>query len=163
MYIRDHDIGPPKAGILIIFVDVKIKKIIRLGKNYPWSKPSNCPRCQWTSIWGHGYVDAYFDGYNKTVWLKRYRCPCCGCVIRVRPKGYFKRIWTPIEEIIRRLRQRLRYGRWPPGISRNRQGHWLRSLRRRVGAYLGNILKMDIMEAFNWFISRGHIPVSRSI
>ena len=30
---------------------------------------------------------AYFDGFDEGIFLKRYRCPGCGCVIRLRPDG----------------------------------------------------------------------------
>jgi len=35
-------------------------------------------------LWGHGFADAVFDGYKQPLPLKLYRCPDCGCVIRLR-------------------------------------------------------------------------------
>ncbi len=95
--------------------------------------------------------------------LKRYRCPECGCVVCYRPWGYFSRFRAPVETIRSNISHRLRTGRWPCGFSRNRQGHWLRALQRRIIAYLGNNWQKSIMEAFDYFISQGQIPISRSI
>lgn len=106
---------------------------------------------------------AYFDGFSEGLLLKRYRCPGCGCVMRVRPKGYLSRFQAPIDTIRFNLSHRLRYGRWPPGLSRSRQGHWLRSLRRKILAYLGQGWKEAVVEGFDLLLSRGINPVSRAI
>ena len=157
--------GPIKApnGILIIFVAVKIKEIFILGRKYPWPRPGKCPRCRDTRVWGHGFALAYFDGLSEGVFLKRYRCPGCGCVIRLRPKGYFARFQASIQTIRFSLSRRLGRGRWPPGLSRSRQRHWLRALRRRTIAYLGESWNLGLMAAFECFLQQGTIPVSRGI
>jgi hypothetical protein len=148
---------------LILSIAVKIKEVFKLGRNYPWPKPKLCPRCSQSKIWGHGYVLAYFDGFSDGLLMKRYRCPACGCVIRLRPEGYLSHFQAPIDTIRHKLSFRLRYGRWPPGASRSRQGHWLRSLRRKVLAYFGQTFKERLLEGFDHLLSRGINPVSRSI
>jgi hypothetical protein len=55
---------------------------------------------------GHGFAEAIFDGYDRSLLLKLYRCPDCGYVIRLRPQGYFKRFQTQIETIpVKQLRK----------------------------------------------------------
>ena len=113
---------------MIIFVSVCIKEIVAKGRDFPWPRPDECPRCNGRRIWGHGFVPAFFDGYSCQVFLRRYRCPDCHCVLRLRPLGYFKRFQAPIEKIRSSIAFRLQNRRWPPSLSRARQGHWLRSL-----------------------------------
>jgi hypothetical protein len=151
----------PPNSILIIFVSVKIKEIFALGRKYRWPRPAFCPRCGDSRVWGHGFTLAYFDGCSEGVLLRRYRCPGCGCVIRLRPRGYFPRFQAAIETIRFSLSQRLNRGRWPPGLPRPRQRHWLRALRRRTIAYLGETWTRGLMAAFDWFLRQGAIPVSR--
>lgn len=153
----------PQNNILIFFVAAKIKDIFTLGRKYPWPRPVFCPRCNDTRVWGHGFVLAYFDGFSEGVLLRRYRCPGCGCVIRLRPRGYFPRFQASIETIRFCLSRRLARGRWPPCFSRSRQRHWLRALRRRTIAYLGDTWKQGLMAAFDCLLRQGAIPVSRGI
>jgi len=84
---------------MVIFVAVKLKKLFKKKRNYSWPKPESCPRCNDYKVWGHGYAQAIFDGYNEPLLLKLYRCPVCGCVIRLRPSGYFKRFQAKIKTI----------------------------------------------------------------
>jgi len=114
-------------------------------------------------LWGHGFVLAYFDDIAGGVYLRRYRCPECRCVVRLRPMGYFVRIQASIETIRESLGQRLRKGRWPSGSSGSRRRHWLKALIRNAVAFLGNAWKNALMEAFDRLICLGVIPVSRSI
>ena len=152
-----------EPSTLILSIAVKIKEVFKLGRKYPWPKPEVCPRCSQSNVWGHGYVLAYFDGFSNGLLLKRYRCPGCGCVIRLRPERYLKRFQASIDSILFRLSHRLRYGRWPPGMSRSRQGHWLRSLRRKVLGHLGLGWRKLLLEGFFHLLFRGINPVSRSI
>src|SRR3989338_8233376 len=93
---------------LILFMDLCVKTLVGLGRNYPWKRPERCPRCGGVGVWGHGFVGAYFDqAGTECVWLKRYRCRECRVVIRVRPLGYFRRIQARIAEIRRCLLHRI--------------------------------------------------------
>jgi hypothetical protein len=148
---------------MIIFVCVNLKKIFKKQREYVWSRPKRCPRCGLGRLWGHGFVLAYFDGFADGAYLRRYRCPDCRCVVRLRPKGYFIRIQAAIETIRAGISQRLCTGRWPVGSSRARQGHWLRALMRNAVAYFGNAGKSRLLKAFDRLISLGIIPVSRAI
>ena len=155
--------SPNNRAILILFVAAKIKEILILGKDYPWPRPERCPRCKSGGVWGHGFVLGYFDGFNQGIYLRRYRCPLCCCVLRTRPESHFSRLQCSIVTIRSNLSHRLRYGRWPPGISRSRQGHWLRSLKRKIFIYLGLGWVRGLLEGFDYMLPRGINPVSRSM
>jgi len=148
---------------MIISVLCEVKEIFNKGKDYEWSRPETCPSCKASNVWGHGFVPAYFDGFSGSVYLRRWRCPSCGCVIRVRPCGYFRRFQAAIEEIRSRLSSRISGGPWLPGMSPTRQRHWFLALQRRVTAYLGNGWQDGLIRAFDHFISLDQIPVSRSL
>jgi len=148
---------------MIIHVAATLKKIFTLGRDYPWEPPDKCPRCKRYKVWGHGFQDTFFEGYKSPIPLKRWRCPQCGCVICYRPKAYFPRFQTPIQAIRSVISHRLQCGRWPSGFVRSRAGHWLRSLKKRVVARLGNTWLGGLLAAFDYFIRQGQTPVSRSI
>lgn len=154
---------PPHDKILILFVAAKIKEILFRGKDYPWPRPELCPQCCASGVWGHGFVLAYFDGLSEGLWLRRYRCPLCGCVLRLRPEGYLSRFQATLESIRLSLSQRLEKGRWPPSVSRSRQGHWMRALKRKAEAYLGKSWGGSLMAAFDHLFAGGRNPVGRSI
>lgn len=160
---RGSSNGPQKPIQLIIFFAAKLKDIFIKGRGYPWPKPDMCPRCNSCKLWGHGFVTALFDGYNQPLFLKRYRCPVCKCVIRLRPRGYFKRFQASVMTIRSSISHRLKTGRWPPGIIHTRHGHWLRALRRKAAAFLNNTWDQGLLKAFDYLVEHGHIPVSRSI
>jgi hypothetical protein len=84
-------------------------------------------------------------------------------VMRVRPCEYFRRFQATIGEIRCRLSARIHGGRWPPGMSYRRQGNWLRALHRRVAAHLDNTWRGSLLDAFDLLMSKGQIPVSRSL
>jgi len=114
-------------------------------------------------VWGHGFVAAFFDGIPAAVYLKRFRCPGCRCVIRLRPKGYFRRFQASIACIYESLSRRIGYGRYQPGISRSRQRHWMRALQRQVAAYLGQGFRGRLLEGFSVLLQRGRVPVAGDI
>ncbi len=120
----------------------------------------NCNRYK---IWGHGFVPAFFDGFTEALLIRRYRCPDCNCVIRMRPREFFSRFQAPIQTIRSSISNRLNNGKWLPHISRTRQAHWYRALKRRPVAYLGNDTQMPLDEAFDYFAAKRVTPVSRTI
>ena len=105
---------PTRNGIMVIFSVVKLKELFNKKRNYPWKKPQTCPCCRSCTIWGHGFAEAIFDGYPQPLLLKLYRCPDCGCVMRLRPKGYFKRFQAPIETIRSSVACKQSMNRWLP-------------------------------------------------
>jgi len=148
---------------MIFSVLVSIKEIVERGRDFPWPRPAVCPRCEGHRVWGHGFVTAFFDGFAGEVFLRRYRCPECRCVMRARPSGYFERLQSSVEKIRSSIAFRLENCRWPPGGSRSRQGHWLRSLSRKVCAYFGQGWSSRLLEGFDELMHKGENPVSRRI
>lgn len=134
-----------------------------MGKAYPWPRVEACPRCGHCRVWGHGYVTAYFDGYEDIFWLRRYRCPACRLVLRLRPSGYFPRFQVTIEAIRQSIVHRFYRQVWPPGRSRQQGRHWFKALVRKAGLYLGISEVGNLMEAMGVLMSRGVNPVSRSV
>ena len=114
-------------------------------------------------MWGHGFALAYFDMFKEGLWLKRYRCPICGTIIKLRPKGYFPRFQSPIKTILKSVSLKESKDKWIEGISRSRQMHWIRALRRRVAAYWGNVCPYGLKGAFEYFVRKGVTAVSRTI
>lgn len=135
-----------------------------LGRQYPWEKPKQCPKCQGVRLWGHGYVEAYFDDAGgQSVLLKRYRCPQCGVVLRLRPVGYWKRIQATIATVRQCVIDRLEKGRWPPQCTAARGRHWLSGLRRQVRARLGMSYAERLVEGFSELLRLGLCAVSRAV
>jgi hypothetical protein len=152
-----------RNGTMVIFFPVILKKLFVLGRNYPYPKPGSCPRCDSVRLWGHGFVPAYFDGYHQFLWLKRYRCPDCGCIIRLRPKGYFKRFQAAITTIRSSMMSKACRNKWISGIGRTRQRHWFRFLCRRIKVHLTDAWDQGIVAGFDYLYQMGQTPVSRAI
>lgn len=152
-----------KGVLMIVSFLVSIKELVAKGRDFPWPRPKVCPRCDGNRVWGHGFVTAFFDGFADQVLLRRYRCPDCRCVIRMRPSGFFKRFQASIDAICSSIAYRLEKGRWPPGSSRTRQGHWLRSLYRKTFAHRGQESKSRLLQGFDFLVRMDEIPVSRCI
>jgi len=148
---------------MIIFVTVNFKKLLKQQRDYDWPRPEICPKCAQSGLWGHGYVMTYFDVLAAGVFLRRYRCPGCHCVIRLRPEGYFRRFQASIDTIFCSLTCRLTKGRYLAGISRSRQRYWLVGLIRNTAAYFGNAWSNRLVEAFSLLQAMGKVPVSSSI
>jgi hypothetical protein len=151
------------TGRMILNLLVSIKDILLQGRNFPWPRPECCHVCGHKTVWGHGFVLAFFDGLNEGIWLRRWRCPKCGCLYRMRPTGYFPRFQAPVVRIRDCLSQRIKTGFWPPGLSRGRQGHWLRALKRHVLGCLGIPFLDRLLEGFDHLVDMGRIPVKRAI
>jgi hypothetical protein len=103
------------------------------------------------------------DGFTGVLMIRRYRCPMCGCIIRLRPKGYFKRHQSPSATIRSTLAHRLANGRWPQGCIGSRARHWLRALKCQALAVLGVSALSDLIGSFDRLCDLGRVPVSRAI
>ena len=154
--------GPPKTELMILPIDLDLKKISQLGKNYPWPRPPFC-RCGNSMVWGHGFVQVCFAGFSHPLEFRRYRCPLCRCVIRLRPKGYFARIQSAAADIRRILDVRITTGFWPQGAITNRCRHWLAALKRNAVTILGISWRRHLMAAFDRLAAMGRVPVCRTI
>jgi hypothetical protein len=163
---RPHPSGaewpPTKDKNMILPIRLDLKKISLLGRDYPWPRPKAC-RCGNLVVWGHGYVPVCFDGFADCLLIRRYRCPNCGCVIRLRPKGHFPRIQTAVSTIRHLLEVRIKTGFWPAGATTNRCRHWLCALKRKAVVILGIGWGKRLMAAFDRLMGMGCVPVSRAI
>jgi len=146
---------------MICFVVVKLKDVLEQGKSYSWIRPKLCPHCRQSHVWGHGFVLAYFDGFLEGIYLRRWRCPECGCVIRMKPTGYFNRFLASTEAIRRDLSSYIETGKWPSGHSDTRRDHWMKALTQNIRLYLGNQFVFDLITGFDILVGQGRIPVSR--
>ena len=117
---------------MILFVRVKLNEIFDQGRQFNWDKPHQCPRCDSVRLWGHGFVLAFFDGFAQGLLLRRFRCPDCRCIIRLRPQGYFRRFQAGIHTIRSCLEQRLSGGAWRKDMPSSRQRHWLSRLEAQM-------------------------------
>ena len=109
---------PTRNEEMIIFSAVKLKELFEKERDYPWQKPASCPRCNSCRLWGHGFGQAIFDGFIRPLLLKLYRCPDCGCVVRLRPKEYFKRFQASVETIRSSIACKAATNRWIAGVER---------------------------------------------
>jgi hypothetical protein len=148
---------------MILPVKANLKEIEKEGRDYRWMKPHLCLHCRGSHLWGHGFVESWFDGYLHALLLRRYRCPACGCVLKLKPQGYFKRFQATIERIRFYIFERLKIGKWPGECSRGRCRHWLRALKRQTMAHLGIEWMNQLPRAFDRLLEMGKVPVSRCI
>jgi len=162
LFHKENTRGVLTNILMIIFFPLSLNEIFQQGRNYPWPKPTLCPRCNGCRIWGHGFISACFDGYLVPLCLKRFRCPDCGCVFRLRPKGYFKRFQAPIAVIRSCIASKVQENKWLESISRSRQRHWLLALMKKIRAHLTDAWH-GIIKGFDFLLNTGEIPVSRSI
>jgi len=143
---------------------ISIKEIFRLGRGYEFPRPPHCLKegCGSSRIWKHGFVDVYFDGYDTALCFRRYICADCGCVYTIRPFGYWPRHHVPVRIIFSSLCHRIKHGVWDKSLfARQRQGHWLRALRRNIKTYLGMSFGGDVIEGFYELLNASVIPVIR--
>lgn len=158
---------PPKLNKvscdMIIFVEASLKEIFRLKEKYPWPRPDNCPECKTFRVWKHGFVLAFFDGFSSGLLIRRFICPDCGTVIRMRPAGYFSRFQAPISTIRKSIERKFCNNKWLKHLSRSRQRHWYVALKRKIKAFIGDLHDGNPVAAFGFLVSKGVTPVSRSI
>jgi hypothetical protein len=151
---------------LSLFLMVCIKELFRLKEKYPFPRPPTCLRkgCGSTRLWGHGFKDAYYDGYSSALPQKRYICADCGCVYTLRPFGYWPRHHSSAVVILSSMCKRIREGAWRKDnvLSRQRRQHWLRALGRNIKAYLGIDFEGDYIWGFYELVHRGRIPIARA-
>ena len=148
---------------MILPVRANLKEIEEKGRHYQWIRPEICLRCRESHLWGHGFVESWFDGCIRALLLRRYICPGCGCVIKLKPRGFFRRFQARIESIRFHIAMRLKTGKWPVGCSSARCRHWLRGLKRQTMAHLGIEWMGHLPQAFDRLTEMGKVPVSRAI
>jgi len=150
---------------MIVLFDLDLNRIAHNSSDYPWPCFCSCGRCGHPKVWGHGLglVLTIVEGFAAGLKIRRYRCPMCGCIIRLRPKGYFQRHQTDAATIRCTLSHRFDKGRWPAGCITNRARHWMAALKKNALAVLGVAGLRDLMSAFDQLIQLGRVPVSRAV
>ena len=148
-----------------LFLMVCIKQLFELGKKYPFPRPPTCLRCGSTRIWGHGFKDAYYDGYSSALPQRRYVCADCGCIYMLRPFGYWPRHHASATMILSTVCKRIQDGVWRANalLSRQRRQHWFRALSRNIKAHLGMDFEGDYLDGFYELLHQGRIPVARAV
>lgn len=155
--------GSTKDKPMIATFDLDLNRIFQCPRDYIWPRPECCERCGHSMLWGHGFVLMIFAGFAEALRIRRYRCPACGCVIRLRPCGYYRRHQSPAVQIRQTLKCRIQSGRWPEGCVKNRARHWLAALKRNAQAILPLPEQGDLVAAFDRLTAMGWVPVARAI
>jgi hypothetical protein len=161
--LKKRDFKIPQNVKMILNVKADIKQILKLGKKFKWQKPEKCDHCNETTLWGHGFVISFFDGFEQELYLKRYRCPYCHTVFKLKPLGYFKKFQADARTIFSSILKRVYKGRYLPGISWSRQHFWFTALKRNINAYLSNTWEKGIFAGFRELVRMNKIPVTSSI
>lgn len=146
---------------MVLSVAADVNEIARLGRNFPWVKPSCCPRCH-HSLWWHGFVLAYFSPLVEAVHLRRLRCSFCKSVHRLKPCGYWHGFRCAAAVIERSMTHRCLSGFWLSDEPRERQRQWWRRLKRLALIVFG-LVTLDAVTSFQALLARGYIPVSSSV
>ena len=135
---------------MIINVDVSIKDLKHFKKSYNWERPKKCPRtaCQ-KKLWGHGFVLRHFNSSTEGVLLKRWRCSHCNLIIICRPIGYWRRYQETISNIFEALLFRIKQLKWPDWVTRQRGGHWLKTLISNAKIHL--LKKATIVQTISFY------------
>ncbi len=161
-------VGCPRAAsyigcclFVVLHVSVDVKRLFELGRQYPWPRPKQCLSCKSPRIWGHGYVQRYFEGFVQPLWIKRLRCPDCHTVYALRPdvfvKGFQYSLWTILCSLIARIL----FHRFIPCVPRQNQQYWYKGLRFQASR-IHNVPSPD-MNTVKGIISRDIIPASHAL
>jgi len=122
----DFPLNHTRRSDLILYLSVNFDHLSRAGKDYPWPRPLRCPRCGGVRLWGHGYVERFFDGQADALLIKRWRCPDCRAVHTMRPATHWRGFWASWPLIFRVLLEKAAGGKWSEAMSRQRQQYWWR-------------------------------------
>ena len=119
--------------LMILYSKVSVKEIFKKGKDYVWPRPERCPKCGSGRLWGHGYVARYFEGFEESLWMKRWRCADCGGVHTMRPEGFWRRFRHSVTRIVKSLKEKISVGGWLGDLGRQAQQYWWRGFGRQCG------------------------------
>jgi len=145
--------------LLVLHVAVDVQRLVALGKKYPWPRPARCLSCKSSRLWGHGYVQRYFEGFVHPLWVKRLRCSDCRTVYTLRPDLFYRGFRYSVRTILSSLPSRIADHCWLPSLPRQNQQYWYRGL--RLQALRLRNLSPDI-ETLKEIVSSGFVPVSHS-
>jgi hypothetical protein len=133
---------------MLYYCPISISKLKKLKKNYPWIRPVSCYRCN-NQLWGHGFVLRFFNQMSEALFIKRWRCPKCKITLTCRPNLYWRRYQETISNIYDTLIFKIIHYKWPPGVSRQRGGHWLKKFISK--AKINLLMKSTLIETIYFF------------
>lgn len=148
--------------LMILYSKVSVKKIFEEGKDYAWGRPQRCPKCGSGRLWGHGYVERYFEGFETAVWMKRWQCRDCGGVHTMRPEGFWRRFRHSVVRIVKSLKQKLSGGGWLGEFGREVQQYWRRGFGRQCAREGRNVYKKG-REILERLLEKGVIVATHSL
>lgn len=159
-WLRNPDRPSPKNNTLILHFAVDVKRLVEEGKDFCWPRPEQCPRCEGRRLWGHGYVQRYFEGWIERIWIKRYRCPDCRAVHTLRPLEFYRGFYYSVLTILLSILNRIIHNRWLKGFPRQVQQYWWKGFCFQASRY-SNRNDPDI-EVCRELFDQALIPVTHS-
>jgi hypothetical protein len=134
---------------MILQVEVNIPELLATGKAYAWPRPSKCPQCSGSRLWGHGSVKFRAADQPRALILKRLRCIDCASVITLKPSGYLRRFRSSVDTVYQCLRVYLQ--RKSSGVPQPYQHKEHRWLTRFVNKILMDFLAVaDQLPLVSW-------------
>lgn len=149
---------PKFSNYLILYFCINLFDLSRFGKAYPWQKPNECPSCS-GRIWGHGFVSIYFSGFPECLYLKRYRCPDCRSVFRIRPDTHWSRFQYSARTILESIEKPAQEIESPQ--AKLRRNNWIQRLKSQTLLHLGVSYKAGCSRAFQKLSLLFRVPVCR--
>jgi len=146
---------------MVVQVAVNVKSLFALGKQYPWPRPERCLSCNSPRVWGHGYVQRYFEGYTQPLRVKRLRCPDCHTVYTLRPDLFYPRFRYSLRTILSSVLKRIVDQCWLSWIPRQNQQYWYKGLLFQAQRFRN--VPCPGRHTIAEIISRGLIPVSHAL
>lgn len=128
-------------------MEICLKELQNKQKDFEWKRP-HCDKCG-VDFYGHGFVLRFFNKFDESLYLKRWRCPKCHCVITVRPRTYWSRYRELFNTIFETLIFRIKNLKWPPWTTRQRAGHWLNKL--IINAKSNLLLKDSLLDTIIFY------------
>lgn len=148
--------------LMILYSKVSVKKIFEEGKGCAWRRPERCPKCGSGRLWGHGYVERYFEGFEEALWMKRWRCRDCGGVHTMRPEGFWRRFRHSVARIVKSLKEKILAGRWLEDLSRQGQQYWWHGFRKQCGRE-GKSIQRKGLKTLEETIEKGILAATHSL
>jgi len=89
-FSRWGDAPQPESSFLIVLIDLCVKTLARVGRDYPWRRPERCPRCGGVRVWGHGSGEGERPGEDGGVFFSGMLPDALGFNRGGLPKAAFK-------------------------------------------------------------------------
>ncbi len=137
---------------MVIYLSVDLHQLFSQGKKYPWPRPARCPSCNSIRLWSHGYVRRNFDGFDSSLWIKRFRCPDCRSVHTMRPSDYSSFCQASRLVVFLSLLMKILFGQWLPEVCSRRQRYWFSTFKCQI-CRNHNVDYSDTDAMFNALIS----------